>query len=197
MLICLYGYCLHDEIPPPLINGLSFTSTLVLVFLCLLLLWSCRHYAITWVSSEFSYWKDNFCVNFLDVIGSTDSRWIQSKQDVKIWCNPNKTMKIVLLCLRRSCKLLMNCCSRWHTELEIFNIQSEKQQQSDDDLRSAPMFTSMRTAYGTQDFQHSIRAAARKRRQLTTALANCLWTANLLFMEVTHLGHQNQKELMH
>ena len=51
-------------------------------------------------------------------------------------------------------------------------------------------------AYGTQDFQHSIRTAARKRRQLTTVRANCLWTANLLFVEVTHLGHQNQKELM-
>ena len=52
-------------------------------------------------------------------------------------------------------------------------------------------------AYGTQDFQHSIRTAARKRRQLTTVRANCLWTANLLFVEVTHLGHQNQKKLMH
>ena len=55
-------------------------------------------------------------------------------------------------------------------------------------------------AFGTLDFQHSIRtAAATRRRQLTTRQsplvsairANCLQTANLLFVEMSHLGHQN------
>ena len=103
-------------------------------------------------------------------------------------------------------------------ELEIFNIQSEQQQQRDDDLRS-PLTTvvhanCLRTAdllfkaNGTRDFQHSIRTAATAKETTTTRQsplvstirANCLRTANLLFVEVTHLDHQmnqNQKKLMH
>ena len=52
-------------------------------------------------------------------------------------------------------------------ELEIFNIQSEQQQQRDDDLRS-PLVSAVR--------------------------ANCLRTANLLFVEGTNLGHQNRQK---
>ena len=55
-------------------------------------------------------------------------------------------------------------------ELEILNIQSEQQQQRDEDLRS-PLVSAVHV--------------------------NCLWTVILLFVEVTHLGHQNQKKLMH
>ena len=58
--------------------------------------------------------------------------------------------------MRTACELLANCCSRRRTELEIFNIQSEKQQQRDDDLRS-PLMSAVH--------------------------ANCWRTANLLFME--------------
>ena len=54
-------------------------------------------------------------------------------------------------------------------ELEIFNIQSEQQQQRDDNLEVADL----------QSCPPSVR------------------TANLLFVEVIHLGHQNQKRLMH
>ena len=87
--------------------------------------------------------------------------------------------------------------------VQIFNIQSEKQQQIDDDLQSALIPPSMRTenllfvVYRTQDFQRAIRTAATRRRQLMTVRANCLWTVNLFFVEVTHLHHQKQKKLMH
>ena len=102
--------------------------------------------------------------------------------------------------------------------LEIFNIQSEQQHQRDDNLRLANLHscplsvrTALRTAanllfvaYGTQDFQHSVRTASTKRRQLTTCQsslvsavrANCLRTANLVFVEVSHLG-QNQMKLIY
>ena len=59
---------------------------------------------------------------------------------------------------------------------------------------------------GSQDFQHSVRTAATKRhlhcmtRQsplVSAVCVNCLQTANLFFVELTHLGHQNQKKLMH
>ena len=64
--------------------------------------------------------------------------------------------------------------------VQTFNIQSEKQQQIDDDLQSALIPPSMRTenllfvVYRTQDFQHSIRTATTRRRQLMTVRANCL-----------------------
>lgn len=59
--------------------------------------------------------------------------------------------------------------------------------------------------FGTRDSQHQIRKVATKRWQLTISQsplvsaihANCLWTVNLLFVEVIHLGLQNQKGLVH
>ena len=63
-----------------------------------------------------------------------------------------------LLCLRGSCQLLANCCSRLRTELKISNIQSEKQQQRDDDLRCPPsMLTACEFAlHGVRNSRFSI-----------------------------------------
>ena len=95
-----------------------------------------------------------------------------------------------------------------YSRFSTSNQNSINKETTSYDLHSCP--PSMRTAnlsfmaYGTRNFQHSIRTTSTKRRQLTTrqsplvsaVRANCLWTANLLFVEVTHLGHQNQKKLM-
>ena len=81
--------------------------------------------------------------------------------------------------MRTACELRIS--SSWRTELEIFNIQSEQQQQGDDNLRLANLhlhLPSVRTAcelrissswrtYGTRDFQHSIRTPATKKWRLT------------------------------
>ena len=56
----------------------------------------------------------------------TDSRWVQSKHDVEILSNHNKATKIAYFA-SAACELLLS----WGTELEICNIQSEKQQQRD------------------------------------------------------------------
>ena len=96
-------------------------------------------------------------VNFSDANGSTDLRWIQSKHNVEILSNHNKATKFAYF----ASAVHANCFSRWRTELDIFNIQSEKQQQSDDlrsPLMSAVYANCLRTenllfmAYGTQDF---------------------------------------------
>ena len=63
-------------------------------------------------------------------------------------------------------------------------------------------FVNSLIAYGTR---YSIRTSATERRQLTTRQSprvsairtNYFQTANSLFVEVTHLGHQNQKRLIH
>ena len=90
-------------------------------------------------------------------------------------------------------------------ELEVFNVQSAQRQQRDDNsvttgrspLVSAVHANCLRTAtllfmaYGTRDFQYSIRTTATKRRQLSNNWpistrvrrhANCLRTVTLLFM---------------
>ena len=149
---------------------------------------------------------------------------------------------------RTACKLQI--CSSWHTELKIFNIQSEGQQQRDDDLWLTNFLLCLLSvwtvnflfmAYGTRDSHHSIRTAPTKRwwlmisthvccpcelfancnfslhgvwntifssfsvnssnTEMTTCQsplvsvvhANCLQTVNLLFVEVTHSGHQNRQ----
>ena len=66
---------------------------------------------------------------------------------------------------------------------------------------SEPMKANRIISYGIQDFQHQIRTAATKRRQLMTGRsalrsavhANCWQTSNLLFMEVNCLGLQIQE----
>ena len=60
---------------------------------------------------------------------------MRSVVPVEILSNHNKAAKIAYF----ASVVHANCCSRWRTELENFNIQSGKQQQRDDDLRSPPM----------------------------------------------------------
>ena len=134
--------------------------------------------------------------------------WGGSSQShvVKI-SNHNKAMKFAYFAFTVHVKCCQTVVLYGIQNLRFSTFNQKSSQQRDDDLRSPLMSASYANclqtenllfmAYGTQDFQHSIRTAATKRRQLMTVHANCLWTANLLFMEVTHLGNQNQKKLMH
>ena len=99
-------------------------------FLCLLLLWSFRHYAITWVSSEISDWEYNFCVNFVDAIGSTNSRWIQSKHDVEILSNHNKAMKIAyfISAVHANCLRTVALDGVWNSRFSTFNQKSSNKE---------------------------------------------------------------------
>ena len=107
---------------------------------------------------------------------------------------------------------IRTACELRNSRSSIFNQNSSNKEMTTCDLHSRP--SSMRTAdllfkaNGTRDFQHSIRTAATAKETTTTRQsplvstlhANCLRTANLLFVEVTHLDHQmnqNQKKLMH
>ena len=71
--------------------------------------------------------------------------------------------------VRTACELRIS--SLWRTELEIFTIQSEQQQQRSDELQSPLCPPFIRTAnflfmaYGTRDFQHSIRTATKRRQR--------------------------------
>ena len=105
-------------------------------------------------------------------------------------------------------------------ELEIFNIQSEQQHQRDDNLRlanlhsyppSAQAACELRIcsslAYGSRDSRFSTFYQNSSNKETTTydspisirfcrpweLLANCKFAR----VEVTHLGHQNQKKVMH
>ena len=77
--------------------------------------------------------------------------------------------------MRNQSKLTRLFC----TELEIFNIQSEQQQQRDDDLQSCAVHANcLRTAC-------ELRICSSWRTELEIF--------NLLFVEGTHLDHQNRQ----
>ena len=75
--------------------------------------------------------EDNFRVNFLDVICSTNSKWIQSKHDVEILSNHNKATKIAYFA-----STIHANCLQTVTELKFstFNQNSSNKEMTTYDL---------------------------------------------------------------